>query len=167
MAQGCPRGALAARTMWPRILPTVPALSRLRQPAHSVRGPGLAAHAVVAEEKPVRIVLALDLQEALVVVAPESPLPVGLEIVRFVDVGPGARRHGPDRVHRRSDACLRRLTLGAIGLLPRYTRNCIAAGGRNDQRSRVEHLRVHRRFAATLDRLRRGAGLSLVEVQRD
>ncbi len=53
----------------------------------TVVGPILAADAVVDIEQPVGVVASLDLEQARVVCAPQSLLPVGLEVIALVDVG--------------------------------------------------------------------------------
>ena len=59
---------------------------------------------VVAAKHVIRIVLALDLRQALVVPAPVGGLPVLVVIARFRDVAAGAGREAAERFHRRPHA---------------------------------------------------------------
>src|SRR5262252_2640994 len=95
-------------------------LAALREAAGSS---GLGADAVVHGEQAAWIVVVLYLGEAGVVVAPERCLPVGLEIVGFVEVGGGPVGEGFERCHGGGDvpgvpASLRdiRLVAGNAGI---------------------------------------------------
>ena len=71
-------------------------LRRLRE---TVRTSGFAADAMVDGEEAVGIEATLDAGKARVVRAPEGVLPIGLEVVAFVDIGTGLRRGGAQRGH--------------------------------------------------------------------
>src|SRR5205807_8711035 len=86
-----PRSTPATSSALALVSPCLLRIDR-RGPAHPVVRPGLAAHAVVAEEEPLGVIFLLDAREARVVLAPECLLPIGLEIIRFVDIAPGAGR---------------------------------------------------------------------------
>src|SRR5919201_2338383 len=136
-------------------------------PARAVRGPLLAAHAVVAEEEAFGIVSPLDLRQPLVVLAPERPPPVALEIVRLVDVAARVRRGVADDLHRGTDPCLGGFAFRRVGLVAPYPWVSVRRRGDDDQSRSLEDRRVHRGLPTALDRVRRSAGLALVEVQRD
>src|SRR6266851_5663010 len=58
--------------------------------------------------------------EPLVVFAPELLLPIRLEIIRFVDIAPGARRDVADELHCGRHPGSRDLALGVVRLVARH-----------------------------------------------
>src|SRR5215469_12570513 len=145
----------------------MPLYSSTWRPAPPVGRPLLATDAMVAKEETIGIVFALDLRQPIVVLAPKLALPICLEVIGFVDVATGAGRGFADDVHRCRHPIPSSLPLGPVRLMTRHPwiRSCV--GAEDDQRCRFEDRRVHRRLSTAMHRLGGGAGLSLVEMQRD
>src|SRR5580704_18659655 len=76
------------------------------QSRESICAPVFAADAMVEEEEPIGIVFSLDREKPGVVFAPESLLPMRLEVICFPHIRANAGQELADLVHRRSH-CLR------------------------------------------------------------
>src|SRR5580692_10848968 len=89
------------------------------QSRESIGAPVLTADAMVEEEEPVGIVFSLDREKPGVVFAPESLLPMRLEVICFPHIGANARQELADRVHR---------LVHGLGLGPRGCRVWLMVG---------------------------------------
>src|ERR1700722_3077853 len=120
------------------------------------------------EEKTVGIVFVFDREKPLVIVAPERLLPMRLEIVGLPHIRADTREELADFVHGRGHKSRASLSRRNVRLVPwNVGISGWSASAADDERERVDDRGVHRRIASRRDRLRGGAGESLVEMQRD
>src|SRR5581483_12462211 len=119
----------------------------------SVVGKILAADAVVDVEQSIGIVAALDLEQARVVRAPQSLLPVGLEVVALVDISAAVRRRRAQRIHGSVDVlamilCRRDVRPG------KAVEHRWSAGGDDHQRKGIERIGMSCGVLRSFDRFR-------------
>ncbi len=136
------------------------------QPREAVRAPVLTAYTVVDEEQALRIVCALHLLQARVVVTPIGVSPMGIEVVALRHVRTRAGCNFEEGTRRLVDGV--RITARALCILRRMGESRIACGAAcsNDrQREGVESCRVHRCVARCRNGRLRRARQALVEVQ--
>src|SRR5260370_23403000 len=113
-----------------------------RRPIAVACGSGVAADAMVDAEDILRVDPLLDREQARGVDAPERALPVGLQVVRLVDVSARAGTRLADQPHRLADLRRRRLAQVHVRLVIRHPGTHAGLLRRHDdQARRVDHYR--------------------------